>query len=120
MGVGILVNWISVGSATRLILHLHRARELSVWEAPDLHRIAERLSTRAGISMPVLAVFHSEMPNAFAIGVGGGSGVVAVSDGLLRILDLREIAGVLAHEFAHLKNRDSILNLSAGLFVQGI
>lgn len=118
--IGVAVNALAVGGAPRLILAFHRARPINAWEAPDLHRIAADLAARTGIPVPTLAVYPSEVPNAFAVGTHRSGGVVAVSSGLLNILDLREVSGVLAHEFAHLKNRDSLFNLSAGLFVQAI
>ena len=116
--LGLVVNWISLDRAAGLILRLHRARPLSAWEAPQLQRMVRELAGRAEIPAPELMVYPAEMPNAFALGAGGG--VVAVSSALLQLLSAREIRGVLAHEFAHLKNRDSALSLSAGIFVQAI
>jgi heat shock protein HtpX len=120
LGVGAVFNVLAVGNAPRWILAFHRARALDAWEAPELHRVAAGLASRAGIPVPALAIYPSEIPNAFAVGTNRDQGVVAISSGLLKILDLREVSGVLAHEFAHLKNRDSLLSLSAGLFVQAI
>lgn len=114
----LFLNMIAVGGSARMILALHRARPLSFHEAPDLHRLADTLAHRAGVHVPRLAVYPSDMPNAFALGTQGG--IIAMSTGMLNLLDHREITGVLAHEFAHLKNSDSLLNLSAGLFVQAI
>lgn len=114
----LILNLAAVSGSARLILSMHRARPISEREAPGLHRTARILAERANIPVPHLAVYPADVPNAFALGIQGG--VVAVSTGLLRLLDHREITGVLAHEFAHLKNRDSLLNLSAGLFVQAI
>ena len=118
LGASLFFNLLALNGSARLILRLHRARPVSTWEAPALHQIANTLAQRAGISTPRLAVYPSDVPNAFAL--GQEEGIVAVSSGLLRFLDRREMAGVLAHEFAHLKNRDSLLSLSAGLFVQTI
>ena len=112
LGTGILLHGLLFRRTAGLILRMHRARPLSRWEAPQLHRVGAELAERAGIARPELLVYPADMPNAFAIGVGRG--VVALSTGLLRLLDLRELRGVLAHEFAHLKNRDSALSLSAG------
>ena len=114
----LIFNLFSLSGSARMILSFHRAHPISEWEMPALHRITKTLALRANIPTPSLAIYPSDMPNAFALGVGNG--VVALSSGLLRLLDRREVAGVLAHEFAHLKNRDSLLNLSAGLFVRAI
>jgi len=116
----ITLNWLTLDRARLLILRLHRARPLLEWEAPQLHRMLAELATRAQIPVPALTVFPSEMPNAFAIGGRHDDGVLAVSTSLLRLLGKREIQGVLAHEIAHLKNRDSVLSLAAGIFVQVI
>jgi len=117
-GAGLALHGLSFQQAQALILRVHRARPLSPWEAPRLHAIVRELAGRAGGDVPALMVYPADLPNAFAL--GAGDGVVAVSTGLLEVLDEREITGVLAHEFAHLKNRDSLLSLSAGIFVQAI
>jgi heat shock protein HtpX len=120
LGISLVFNFLTLNGSARLILRLHRARPVSTWEAPALHQIANTLAHRAGMSTPRLAVYPSDVPNAFTLGSRQEEGIVAVSSGLLRLLDGREMAGVLAHEYAHLKNRDSLLSLSAGLFVQAI
>ena len=120
LGVTIVVTCFSSGYSVSIILKIHRARLLSPWELPDLQAIAERLAQNAGISMPVLAYYQSDMPNAFALDGRPGNQVVAVSSSLFQSLDRRELTGVLAHEFAYLKNKDSRINLSAGMFVQTI
>jgi len=112
------LNWLAVGRARAVILWAHRARALRPWEAPALHEMARDLAARAGVPQPQLMVYPADMPNAFAIGRGRDPGVVAVSTGLARLLSAREIRGVLAHEFAHLKNQDSSLSLAAGALVQ--
>lgn len=116
----VLINSLTMGSAVRFILSVHRARPLGPGEAPYLHDIARTLSSRAGIAVPRLAVYPSDIPNAFTLPPQENQSIVAVSSGLLRLLQPQEIAGVMAHEFAHLKNRDSRFSLSAGVFVQSI
>jgi heat shock protein HtpX len=118
LGIGLAVQGFAQQRGAGLILRFHRAREVDPQEAPILHRIAAELAARASMPIPQLMVYPSEMPNAFAIGTGKTHGVVAVSSGLLSLLDRREVTGVLAHEFAHLKNRDSSLSALAGLVVQ--
>lgn len=114
----VAVNWVAVGRARAVILWAHRARALQPWEAPALRDMARDLASRAGVPEPQLAVYPADIPNAFAIGRRRDAGVVAVSTALLRLLSRREIRGVLAHEFAHLKNQDSSLSLAAGALVQ--
>ena len=114
------LNWMSATRARELLLWMHRARKLHRWEAPNLFRTAEELATRAGIAMPSLMVYPSEIPNAFALAARNSEPVVATSGSLLQLLDPREVRAVLAHEFAHLKNRDSTLNWSAGIMVHAI
>ena len=120
LGFAVLLNLATVDRARDLILWIHRARPIGRREAPQLHGIAEELARRAQVEVPRLMTYRSQMANAFAIGARKGRAVVAVSSALLNILDRREMRGVLAHEFAHLKNRDSILSLTSGIFVQVI
>ncbi len=114
----VVANLFSMRHAHHILLRMHRARPISAWEAPNLFRSAQILATRAGIPVPALMVYPSEMPNAFALGVRRDQPVVAASTALLRLLDHRQVTAVLAHEFAHIKNRDSTLSLASGMFVQ--
>ncbi len=120
LGAGLIFNGLTLQSSVHLILSLHRARPVAPREAPQLYRTARDLAHRADIPLPQMAVYPSDLPNAFALGAGRDQGIVAVSSGMLGLLEARELAGVLAHEFAHLKNRDSLLSLSAGLFARAI
>lgn len=117
LGIGLAIQGLAQQRGAGLILRFHGAREVASWEAPLLHKIAGELAARASIPLPQLMVYPSEMPNAFAMALSKPHGVVAVSSGLLSLLDRREITGVLAHEFAHLKNRDSSLSALAGVVV---
>lgn len=120
LAAGLAINAFSVGSAPRMILKLHRARRIAPGDSPVLFGHARALASRAGIPVPDLAVFPSDLPNAFALAGFGQPSTVAFSTGLLQNLSEREVSGVLAHEISHLKNRDTLLSLSAGLFVQSI
>jgi heat shock protein HtpX len=93
----------------RVVLRLHHAREVSVADAPELHAIVDELATRAQIPKPRVYVIPEQQPNAFATGRNPARGVVAVTEGLLQLLDRRELRGVLAHELAHIKNRDVLV-----------
>jgi heat shock protein HtpX len=94
----------------RIVLRMHRAREVSPSEAPDLHAIVEELAAKAQIHRPRLFVIPEAQPNAFATGRNPERGVVAVTDGIVRILSRRELRGVIAHELAHIKNRDILVS----------
>lgn len=97
----------------RIVLRLHHAREVAPHEAPDLHAMVDELSAKAGIPRPRLYVIPDDQPNAFATGRNPAHGVVAVTEGIVRILDRRELRGVLAHELAHIKNRDILVSTIA-------
>jgi heat shock protein HtpX len=100
----------------RLVLRMSGAREVSREEAPELHRLVEELSTRAGLPRPRVHVIEAPHANAFATGRNPERAAVAVTTGLLQILTPRELRGVLAHEIAHVKNRDVLVaTVAAGL-----
>lgn len=120
LGAAFVFQWLTVDRARDLILWLHRARPLYRAEAPGLHAAVGELARRAGIGVPELAVYPAQMPNAFALAGRRREPVVAVSAGLLSLLALRELQGVLAHEIAHLRHRDSAVSLAAGILVQVI
>ncbi len=97
---------IEPGGVRRLTLALYRARPIATWQAPELWRITEILAGRAGLeAVPVLHYVPSAMVNAFAVG-NRRAAAIALTDGLLRTLDRRELTGVLAHEIAHIVHGD--------------
>jgi heat shock protein HtpX len=90
----------------KMVLGLYKARPLSEEEAPELHQIMRELTKRADLpAVPALHYVPTKMMNAFAVGREDDS-AVAVTDGLLRVMNMRQIAGILAHEVAHIKNGD--------------
>ena len=93
----------------RIVLSMYGAQPVSEAEAPGLYAIVRDLSRRAGIPMPRLYVLPEEAPNAFATGRSPEHAAVAVTEGLLRLLDRREVAGVIAHELSHVKHRDTLV-----------
>ena len=93
----------------KMALRMSNARLVSAEEAPHLHQMVETLSVRAGIPKPALYLIDSDAPNAFATGRSPSKGAVAITTGLMRLLDHDEIAGVIAHELAHICNRDTLL-----------
>ena len=100
----------------RIVLRMHQAREVTEYEAPELHRMVHDLAMRAGLPMPRLFIMPEGAPNAFATGRDPKHGVVAVTEGLLRVLDRRETAAVIAHELGHIKNRDTLIMAIAATF----
>jgi len=109
----LLMNGGAYWFSDRLALHMAGAREVSSVEAPMLHGLVAELARRAQIPMPRVYIVESEAPNAFATGRNPAHGAVAVTTGLLRILDRDELAAVIAHELGHIKNRDTLLSAVA-------
>lgn len=99
----------------RLILKMHGAREVSPPEAPELHRMVGELSDRAQIPKPRVCVIPEAQPNAFATGRNPAHGVVAVTEGIRQLLTERELRAVLAHEIAHIRNRDILVSTIAAV-----
>lgn len=93
----------------RIVLAMQRAEEVPPERAPELHAIVEELSQRAGIPKPRVYVIPQAQPNAFATGRNPQHAVVAVTEGIVQLLDARELRGVLAHELSHVKNRDILI-----------
>ena len=105
----LLMNFASYWFSDKIVLSMYGAREVSLNEAPDLYRLVQRLAQRAGIPMPRVYIIPSDAPNAFATGRNPQHGAVAVTEGILRTLDTDELAGVLAHELGHIRNRDTLI-----------
>ena len=105
----VIMNGGSYWFSDKIVLSLYRARELKHEDAPDLHRIVERLSQQAEIPKPRIYLIPSQNPNAFATGRNPDHAVVAVTEGILRLLNQDELQGVLSHELAHVKNRDILI-----------
>lgn len=93
----------------RIVLRMHNAREVAEGDAPRLHAMVTELSARAGMPKPRLYIIEEASPNAFATGRSPAHGVVAVTTGLLAILNEDEVRGVIAHELGHIKNRDTLI-----------
>jgi heat shock protein HtpX len=103
-GTNLFAYW----NSDRLVLSMQGAVEVDPRQAPDLYRMVETLSARAGIPTPRLYVIQTAQPNAFATGRSPANAAVAVSSGLLNTLSADEVAGVIAHELAHIRNRDTL------------
>jgi len=105
LGLNFFVYWFSAD----IVLFKTKARVIGPGEAPELHNLVEHLAHRAGLPTPKIAIVDENSPNAFATGRSPSKAVVAVTSGLLKILNREELAGVLSHELAHVKNRDILL-----------
>jgi len=104
----LVMNVATYWFSDRLVIAMTRAQPVSPSEAPELHAMVDRLSMLAGIPKPALYIVPDPSPNAFATGRDPKHAAVAVNEGLLRILDRPEVEGVIAHEIAHIKNRDTL------------
>ncbi len=102
------MNLFSYWNADKLVLRMHRAREVDRREAPEFYAIVEGLTERARLPMPKLYLIDNPQPNAFATGRNPENAALAATTGLLQQLSREEIAGVMAHELAHVKNRDTL------------
>lgn len=97
----------------KIALKMSGAREVTAAEAPQLHGMVSELARRAEVPMPRVYLIDSEAPNAFATGRDPAHGAVAVTSGIMRLLDRDELAGVIAHELGHIKNRDTLISAIA-------
>lgn len=111
--LGLVFNFFSYWFSDRIALMMHRAQEVSREQLPQVYEIVERLTRRAGMPMPRVYVIPSDTPNAFATGRNPSHAAVAVTQGILRILEPRQLEGVLAHELTHVRNRDILISTIA-------
>ena len=106
--LAVVMNVGSFWFSDRIVIKMTKAQPVDRAQAPELYEMVERLSGRAGIPVPKLYVVPDPQPNAFATGRSPERGVVAVNEGLLRMLDRPEVEGVIAHELGHIKHRDTL------------
>ncbi|MGI8562772.1 MAG: zinc metalloprotease HtpX [Candidatus Dormibacter sp.] len=110
LAIALITNGIAYFKGDQLALHAAQAREVTPFDAPDLHRLADRLAQQYGVPKPRVYLSPDPTPNAFATGRNPHHASICVNQGLLRILDGEELYGVLAHEFAHVRNRDILIS----------
>ncbi len=106
--VALAMNFFAYWNSDKVVLRLYRARPVDAAVAPRLHGIVRELAQRAQLPMPKVYIIENDQPNAFATGRNPEHAAVAATTGILRLLDDRELAGVMAHELAHVKNRDTL------------
>jgi heat shock protein HtpX len=109
LGLSLVLNLVSYFLCDRFVLWSNHAKVVSDAEAPRLAKIVHELAPRFGLVSPRIAIIPTQTPNAFATGRNDQHAVVAATEGILRLLDDRELRGVIAHELAHVKDRDILL-----------
>lgn len=118
--MALLMNFASYWFSDKIVLKMYRAQEVGRTEAPELYDMVDSLRLRAGLPMPKLYVIPSDQPNAFATGRNPAHSAVAVTNGIVRILSKEELEGVIAHELAHIKNRDILTSSIAATVAAAI
>ena len=118
--LAVAMNFASYWWSDKIVLAMYRAQPITEAQAPGLYNMVRRLATKAGVPMPRVYLVPSEQPNAFATGRNPEHAVVAVTEGIMRILDDDELEGVLAHELAHVTNRDILISTIAATLAGAI
>ena len=119
-GVAVAMNFGSYWFSDKIVLKMYKAQEVGQQDAPELYEMVDRLRQNAGLPMPRVAIIPNDQPNAFATGRNPEHAVVAVTEGITQMLDPRELEGVLAHELAHVKNRDILTSSIAATMAAAI
>jgi len=109
----VIMNFGSYWYSDKIVLKMYHAREVSESEHPQLYSVVHNLALRAGIPMPKVYIVDTSMPNAFATGRDPKHAAVAATTGILDLLSPEELEGVLAHELAHVRNRDTLISAVA-------
>lgn len=118
--IATVMNFGSYWFSDKIVLAMYRAKEVSEQDAPQLYSVVKGLALKAGLPMPKVCIVPGVTPNAFATGRDERHAVVAVTEGILRILGREELEGVLAHELTHIKNRDILVGSIAATLAGAI
>jgi heat shock protein HtpX len=115
-----VMNFASYWFSDKIVLRMYRAQEVTEAQAPALYALVKNLALKAGLPMPRVYIIPTDTPNAFATGRNEQHAVVAVTKGILRILDEGELEGVLAHELTHIRNKDILISSIAATIAGAI
>ncbi len=115
-----VINFFTYWFSDKLVLKMYKAQEVSVEQAPWLHEMVEKLAHAANIPKPKVYIVPMDVPNAFATGRNPKNAAVAVTNGIVNLLDREELEGVLAHEISHVKNRDTLISVVAATIAGAI
>jgi len=118
--MALAMNFFSYWFSDKIVLKMSGAKEVTDQEAPELHNLVAGLARQASLPKPKVYAINNDTPNAFATGRNPEHGVVAVTTGLMRILDRDELEGVVAHELGHIKNRDILISTIAATMAGAI
>ncbi|OGR85381.1 MAG: protease HtpX, partial [Elusimicrobia bacterium RIFCSPLOWO2_01_FULL_54_10] len=114
--IGLAINFVSYWFSDKIVLMMYGAKLATEQELPQVHRIVQNLTQKAGMPMPKIYLMNSPVPNAFATGRNPEHAAVAVTTGIMNILDEKELTGVLGHELSHVQNRDILIStIAAGI-----
>ncbi|HEU4564606.1 MAG TPA: zinc metalloprotease HtpX [Gemmatimonadaceae bacterium] len=114
------MNFFMYFASDKMVLRMYRAQVVDARQAPELYEMVDRLRQRAGLPMPTVAIAPHAQPNAFATGRSPEKAVVCVTEGILQTVNREELEGVIAHELAHIKNRDMLLQTLAATLAGAI
>lgn len=118
--ISLAMNFVSYFFSDKIVLTMYGAQRVERQHNPALYDTVERLATYAGLPMPKLYIINTPTPNAFATGRNPNNAAVAVTTGIMRILSKEELEGVIAHELAHIKNRDILVQTISATLVSTI
>ena len=114
-GFALILNFISYWYSDKIAIKMTKSKPLPEEEAPNLHKMIERMSKKADLPKPRVFVTPSEQPNAFATGRNPDKAAIALTEGIVDLLDKEELEGVIAHELSHIKNRDTLISTLAAV-----
>ena len=115
-----IMNFGTYWFSDKIVLMMYRAKPVTEADAPELYAITRDLTMKAGLPMPKVYIMENDTPNAFATGRNPGHAAVAVTTGIMRLLSREELTGVLAHELAHIQNRDILISTIAATIAGAI
>lgn len=118
--VALGINFFSYWYSDTMVLKMYRAQPITRNQAPELYGLVEKLAEKADLPMPKVCIINSDVPNAFATGRNPSHAAVAVTTGIMRILDYDELSGVLAHELSHVRHHDTLISTVAASMATAI